>query len=160
MLPTAILELSRRSIVYPDHERPWISVYGGKLTGCRELAAQIRTQIGVRLGRGPSAIDPREAAVPEMATTDFPGMGRPLPSPQWCRQHEFCCTLEDYLRRRTDIAQWQPRAGLGRDNGNREAVLAIAQALHGADAAAAFDRYEKTIGAQHDRLLAELAASR
>jgi glycerol-3-phosphate dehydrogenase len=154
------LELSRRSIVYPDRERPWITVYGGKLTGCRELAAQIRGQVGMRLGDAPNATGLTAATVAEMASTSFPGIDQPLPSPQWCRQHEFCCTLEDYLRRRTDIAQWQPRAGLGRDNANRQAVLAIAQALHGADAAAVLDRYENKVGAPHDRLLAELTAGR
>lgn len=46
-------------------------------------------------------------------------------------EHEHCCTLEDYLRRRTNIAQWVPREGLGRNDENiprlREMCLVLAK---------------------------------
>jgi hypothetical protein len=38
----------------------------------------------------------------------------------------MCWTLEDYLRRRTNISQWVPRGGLGRDNENRDYLAKIA----------------------------------
>ena len=154
------LELSRRSIVHTDRERPWISIYGGKLTGCRELAAQIRSRIAARVS--PALADTRtgDVADPEMELSRFPGIDQPLPSPQWCRDHEFCCTLEDYLRRRTNISQWLPRQGLGHDNENRAALLAVAQVFHGDEAEAALTRYEQQVETQHDRLLAGLDTNR
>jgi len=94
----------------------------------------------------------------EMEMFSFPGIGPSLPSPQWCRAQEFCCTLEDYLRRRTNISQWIPRQGLGQDNANRDALLAIARVFHGTEAETALARYEQQVELQHDRLLAELAA--
>ena len=91
-----------------------------------------------------------------MELSRFPGIDPPLPSPEWCLAHEFCCTLEDYLRRRTNISQWLPRQGLGHDNDNRAALLAVAQVFHGEQAEAALARYEQQVVTQHDRLLAEL----
>jgi len=154
------LELSRRSIVHADHEQPWISVYGGKLTGCRELAARIRGSIAARIDPALAGDDAGEVAVPDMALSHFPGIDPPLPSPQWCRDHEFCCTLEDYLRRRTNISQWLPRRGLGHGSVNRDAILAVAQVFHGAEAASELARYEQQVETQYDPLLAELASGR
>ena len=31
------------------------------------------------------------------------GMPEPVPSIDWCVRNEACCTLDDYLRRRTNI---------------------------------------------------------
>lgn len=152
------LELSRRSVLCADRDRPWLSVFGGKLTGCRELAARIEARVHARLGRPAAAVRCESTPTGPIEQAHFPGIEAPLPSPQWCRQHEFCCSLEDYLRRRTDIAQWQPRAGLGRDDANRAAVLAIAGVFRPGDAAAALREYERKIVAPQDRLLAELAA--
>jgi len=45
-------------------------------------------------------------------------------------EREYCYTLEDYLRRRTNIAQWVPREGLGYEDDNlpvlREMSLKLA----------------------------------
>lgn len=152
------LELSRRSIVHADLERPWLSVYGGKLTGCRELAAHIIERIGRLIKPTNTATYQRPGEAPAMELSRFPGIDQPLPTPQWCQAEEFCCTLEDYLRRRTNISQWIPRQGLGQDNANRDALLAIARVFHGAEAETALERYEQQVELQHDRLLAELAA--
>jgi hypothetical protein len=46
-------------------------------------------------------------------------------------QYEYCCTLEDYLRRRTNISQWIPREGLGRSNENRPLLRSLALRLSG-----------------------------
>lgn len=43
--------------------------------------------------------------------------------------HEGCATLEDYLRRRTNLAQWIPRLGLGAQFENTEQILSIARAI-------------------------------
>jgi glycerol-3-phosphate dehydrogenase len=154
------LKLSRRSVVSPDRERPWVSVYGGKLTGCRELAARIRRVIASRISPSLSASRPCEAVGQNVECINFPGIDQPLPSPKWCREHEFCCSLQDYLRRRTNIAQWLPRHGLGYDNSNREAILALAKVFHGCNAESVLGCYEQEVSAQHDRLLLNLDMSR
>ena len=46
---------------------------------------------------------------------------------------EQALTLEDYLRRRTTIAQWVPRAGRGARDENADHLLSIARRLSGGD---------------------------
>jgi glycerol-3-phosphate dehydrogenase len=151
------LELSRRSIVHPERDLPWITAYGGKLTGSRELAGKIGRMIRHRV---PPSLNPSApgAETPVAASCTFPGLEKPVAAPRWCREHEFCATLEDYLRRRTNIAQWLPREGLGRNGENRNAILAAARELYEGDPAAAGEavaRYEETVTARFDKLLGE-----
>ncbi|MGB7933553.1 MAG: FAD-dependent oxidoreductase [Gammaproteobacteria bacterium] len=151
------LELSRRSIVHPERDLPWITAYGGKLTGSRELAGKIGRMIRHRV---PPSFPPMvpDAESPAVASCAFPGLDQPVASPRWCREREFCATLEDYLRRRTNIAQWLPREGLGRNGEHREAILAVARELYVGDPAAAGEavaRYEETVTARFDTLLNE-----
>jgi hypothetical protein len=58
-------------------------------------------------------------------------------------EHEACWTLEDYLRRRTNVSQWVPRGGLGRDNENRNHLLLIAEGLPSCDKQTAEDKVRK-----------------
>jgi glycerol-3-phosphate dehydrogenase len=123
------LGLSRKFEVYSDTERPWISVYGGKLTGCVRLAqiatAKIRQIIGARS-------KPRRSSAVEQVgfeKTTYPGLSISVPTLRWCVNRELCCTLEDYLRRRTNISQWIPRGGLGRNNENRIYLTKISEKL-------------------------------
>jgi glycerol-3-phosphate dehydrogenase len=151
------LELSRRSIVHPERDLPWITAYGGKLTGSRELAGKIGRMIRHRV---PPSLPPLvpNTDTPAVASCAFPGLEQPVAAPRWCREREFCVTLEDYLRRRTNIAQWLPREGLGRHGENREAILAVARELYDGDPAAAGEavaRYEETVAARFDKLLNE-----
>jgi hypothetical protein len=78
-------------------------------------------------------------------------------TPEWARDHEFCVTLEDYVRRRTSISQWTPRMGLGSDGGGRAALLAVAQKLKtGGDTGAAetmVREYEERVRSTYDPLL-------
>ena len=151
------LRLSRKFEVYSDSERPWISVYGGKLTGCETLAqittAKIRPIIGARL-------EPRQRKATEPAgfePTKYPGLDGPVPTLRWCVDRELCCTLDDYLRRRTNIAQWIPRGGLGRNNENRNYLIEIARDLPGgvpATAAEAVRLHESKMIAPLDNLIA------
>jgi len=152
------LELSRRSIVHPERDLPWITAYGGKLTGSRELAGKIGRMIRRRIR--PSlprpAVDTEPSAA--VAAYSFPGIEQAVVAPRWCREREFCCTLEDYLRRRTNIAQWLPREGLGHNGDKQAAVLAVAREIHGGDMAAAQEavaRYDETVTARFDKLLAD-----
>jgi len=63
--------------------------------------------------------------------TVFPGIPEKVPSLEWCMEHEFCCTLDDYLRRRTNIAQWSGREGLGRNNENLDCLMRFSRKLAG-----------------------------
>jgi len=149
------LELSRRSIVHSEQDQPWITAYGGKLTGSRELAGRIARLIRRRL---PPSLPPaaHDINTPFAESCDFPGLEQPVATPRWCREREFCCTLEDYLRRRTNIAQWLPREGLGRNGEHRAAILAAAREFHDCDAAAAeaaLAHHEETVAVRFDKLL-------
>lgn len=65
-------------------------------------------------------------------------------------------TLDDYLWRRTSIAQWTPRMGLGRNGEGRDELLMLARELAGGDDAAAekmLRGYENRVCMTHDPLL-------
>ena len=69
----------------------------------------------------------------------------------------MCRRLEDYLRRRTNIAQWVPRGGLGAQGEHRAQLAEIAQAFsqYGDDSARAqVAAYEGKIQACYDDVLA------
>jgi len=154
------LRLSRKFEVCGDPERPWISVYGGKLTGCERLAqittAKIRRLIGAR-----SQPHRRQAVAPagpeEFEQTVYPGLAVPVPTLRWCVNRELCCTLDDYLRRRTNIAQWVPRGGLGRHNEYRNYLTEIARELPSVRQSAAAEAvrwYESRVIDRVDNLIA------
>jgi glycerol-3-phosphate dehydrogenase len=84
-------------------------------------------------------------------------VGKPkVPRPDWCRDREHCYTLEDYLRRRTNIAQWVPRGGLGAASENIESLKRIARVFCQSDHAAndALDKYQRSVREHHDDVLA------
>jgi hypothetical protein len=153
------LALSRSLRIASDLEKPWVSVYGGKITGCTEAATQVLRKLRAFLPerRGPAPHAARGAV--EMETASFPGLADPVATAAWCRDHELCYTLDDYLRRRTNIAQWVRRCGLGRNDENREHLRAISRELSNGDAARAdraLERYEAEIVGRFDGLLAEV----
>ena len=198
------LDLSRRPRVAADDERPWVSVYGGKLTGCVETAASAIRHLRRYLpapgatshhgreqarpdhrgpggsprqrraedpswatGRGGAAVRPR-AGVPVSGHPARPA-GEPaafppeveegMPAAAWCRDHEFVCTLEDYLRRRTNIAQWVPRGGLGRHDEHVERLRRLSLELMENDPARAeaeLDRYRRQVAEGFDQVLARV----
>jgi len=65
----------------------------------------------------------------KVSWTFFPGLDEKVPKIDWCVANEFCCTLEDYLRRRTNISQWIPREGLGFQDNNLEYLRGLASCL-------------------------------
>jgi glycerol-3-phosphate dehydrogenase len=126
------LKLSRRSRIYSDSIVPWLAVYGGKLTDCVRLARALLFKIKERLG--PAGNQPRAQPTTrnpraESDYASFPGLPMPVPNVRWCVEREMCWTLEDYLRRRTNISQWIPRGGLGRKNENRTSLIRMAEDL-------------------------------
>lgn len=153
------LTLSRSARVAFDRERRWVSVYGGKFTGHAEVASQVEKLLSkllpdVRPVAQSSAPDDHE---PEM--TEFPGLTDAVPTAAWCRNHEHCQTLDDYLRRRTNIAQWVPRCGLGRNDENSEHIRAISLELANGDALhadLAFQNYQANVVDVYDNVLARV----
>ncbi len=133
------LSLSRRQEVLVDRFRPWVSCYGGKLTGCTRMAGRALREVERLLGgpARPGAIRTAETALPAepVEWASFPGLNIEVPSARWAACHEYCCTLEDYMRRRTPIAQWVPRMGLGREDVNALAIRELASQLAEGDAA-------------------------
>ncbi|HWE24841.1 MAG TPA: FAD-dependent oxidoreductase [Myxococcales bacterium] len=119
--------ISRRQVVVRDPHRPWISLYGGKLTGCsataRLVAADIRGWLLPSSRRDLSACRPI-TSVPDLEL--FPGLVEPVLSARHAAEREMCWTLEDYLRRRTNISQWVPRGGLGRNGEHAGRIAEIA----------------------------------
>jgi hypothetical protein len=59
--------------------------------------------------------------------------------PQWCKNEEDVFFLEDYLRRRTNLAQWISRSGFGRKGEFAEDIYHIALLLHQDEEAANYD---------------------
>ena len=200
------LDLSRRPRIAADDERPWVSVYGGKLTGCAETAGRAIRRLrrclpppDARGSRGSGRVrsghpDPggasRQAGAADPASSPGspeslgggaaaawpraeapgadrsagcvpagfpPGVEEGMPAPAWCRDHELACTLEDYLRRRTNAAQWVPRGGLGRRDEHLERLRRLSLEIMGGDAARAeieLDRYRRRVEEEFDRVIA------
>jgi glycerol-3-phosphate dehydrogenase len=72
-------------------------------------------------------------------------------------EHEFCHSLEDYLRRRTNIAQWVPREGLGRQDENLDFLRRAALVFARQDvqvAMRAVNEYRDSVGKRFDAVLA------
>jgi glycerol-3-phosphate dehydrogenase len=149
------LGLSRKFEVFRDSQRPWISVYGGKLTGCETLAQITTAKIRSIIGSRPEARKKLGTESAGFDQTTYPGLDGPVPTLRWCVDREMCCTLDDYLRRRTNIAQWVPRGGLGRNNEYRNHLIEIARDLPDvAQAAEAVRLHESKMIAPVDNLIA------
>lgn len=112
------LDLSRKHQISTDALKPWISVYGGKFTSCVSVAQKVEEQIRWLVKPGQRPLPVQRTQTPEMEWDWFPGLQDKVPSLRNCIEKERCLNLEDYLRRRTNISQWVPREGLGRNNEN------------------------------------------
>jgi glycerol-3-phosphate dehydrogenase len=150
------LNISRRHRLVVDSDRPWLSFYGGKLTNCVDAAADIYAHIPGRQLRSPRINGVRHDLPGEIEREAFPGIEDPVASVRWSREHEFCHTLADYLRRRTNIAQWIPRQGLGRQDENLPQLRQIALELYEGDTPTAdreLARYRRSVIDNFDQLL-------
>jgi glycerol-3-phosphate dehydrogenase len=149
------LELSRRHCVVANQEKQTISIYGGKFTSGFKVANQVAGLIK----RWMPARFPQPTAFAHPPQTEcHPQLQRDVVAASWARDHEFCVTLEDYLRRRTPIAQWIPRMGLDRDDSGRESLKKLAEAFtpESKDAAAMVEAYERQVRETYDPLLTTL----
>ena len=151
------LDLSRRQEIVQHQDKPWISCYGGKLTGCMHMAEMALQRIQKSVAATGEACSNALDGERHARKTRFPEINQPVVSPAWSAEHEHCCTLEDYLRRRTNIAQWIPRGGLGKDDAHVKTLKSIALEIAGGEtdlAARLLDDYRGKITNDLDRLLA------
>jgi len=123
------LEISRYFKLVDDRHLPWISVYGGKISGCIYLADKVFELICKKIPPSLGIPPTSNNQVEKICSTNFPGLQNKVPTIDWCVKNELCCTLEDYLRRRTNISQWIPREGLGFRNENIEYLEKLSQHL-------------------------------
>jgi glycerol-3-phosphate dehydrogenase len=149
------LSLSKRWRLWRDPHRPWISVYGGKLTTCQSVAAQTSGLLSAQLG-SPALASPAYCAplaTPEPEMESFADMS--VVSARWCVENLSCWTLEDYLRRRTNLAQWIPRGGLGNGDEHIPQLNRVARAFAwpGKSADDAILHYRRQVLREHDSAL-------
>jgi glycerol-3-phosphate dehydrogenase len=152
------LDVSRRQEVFADTRQPWISCYGGKITGCTRMASRVMKLIGKAVNPTGEVRTAYELLQPEVEQMAFPGLSEPVASVAWATEHESARTLEDYLRRRTNIAQWIPRGGLGRNDCNASFLKDIALNIADGDTALAersFESYREKVKNDFDFLLAD-----
>jgi glycerol-3-phosphate dehydrogenase len=150
------LDISRNHRLVVDPERPWISFFGGKLTNCVDVATDIYAHLPRRDLAPPRVNGVSHGLNSDIETEPFPGLDDPVPAASWSRRHEFCHTLSDYLRRRTNIAQWLPREGLGFNDENLPQLERIALTLCEGDRSAAarqLTAYRTSVAERFDRLL-------
>ena len=125
------LDISRNHRIVRDPDMPWVTAYGGKITGCVSMAKKISAIVSRIVPPSYSRGQIKRLTPGMNDMTSFPGLEGKVPSVQWCMENEYCCTLEDYLRRRTCISQWIPREGLGSENENLPHLKKIAMKLTG-----------------------------
>lgn len=151
------LNISRRHVVERHSRLPWISLYGGKISSCLTLAAEVAGAIGRALQDARLHPVPPRNGPPVELTDRFPGLEDPVLSPRDAMEREHCWTLEDYLRRRTNIAQWVPRHGLGSKGEHAKRLTELAETFPGADGMRGADAaasYQATVEREFDSVLA------
>lgn len=158
------LELSRKYRIERNKELPWISIFGGKLTDCIVLAESVSHVVRDHLAPTLPCESQSRGISPEDCLhrrefESFPGLAETVPTPAWCYENELCGTLEDYLRRRTNISQWVERGGFGHFNENSAHLRTICRVFscnHEASAETMLLQYQQKIHHQFDRVLSEL----
>jgi glycerol-3-phosphate dehydrogenase len=153
------LDISRYHKTAQDLDRPWISVYGGKISSCVSMAEKIGQKIAGQIAPRLQGRPWQTVREYQINRESFPGLQADFPAIDWCVANEFCCTLEDYLRRRTNISQWLPREGLGFENENRAHLENLARrlpAFTGISAEKHVEEYITGVTDRFDRLMAKI----
>lgn len=152
-----LLDLSRRHRIHRDKSLPWISVYGGKLTNCVPLAREVVRLLEQAVAPQCTAKSVARRDIPDPRWDSFPHLHEPIPAARWCADWEMCWTLEDYLRRRTNVSQWVTRGGLGRHDEHLPRITRLAKWFYSNDddvARKAVVAYRRNINDTFDRILA------
>ena len=101
----------------------------------------------------------RQSRLPKLQWDWFPSLHARVPSLRSCIEKERCLNLEDYLRRRTNISQWVPREGLGRNDENVPHLEQLALQFSGGEPAAAKKMvldYIETVDSRFDSVLTQV----
>jgi len=112
------LKISRKHQIEHDSLRPWISIFGGKLSGCTTVADEVTKML---LNKLPPSLSPSNSFSPRLNVSSKINYLDVKES----MKNEYCYTLDDYLRRRTNMAQWIENGGLGPNDEQLKAVKAI-----------------------------------
>lgn len=123
------LDISRFHKIADDNDLPWLTVYGGKISGCVSMAEEVARKVAQKVYPSQQETMIHNNLNHNAPRESFPGLEGDFLTINWCIENEFCCTLEDYLRRRTNISQWVPREGLGFKNENNEHIKKLSQEL-------------------------------
>ncbi len=109
------LKISRMHRIHVDATLPWMSIYGGKLSGCTIVSQQA---IKALIKHLKPTLKPCNNALTFDKTpkVKIPEFNFSISDAKWCMENQFCFTLDDYLRRRTNISQWIENNGFGLDN--------------------------------------------
>lgn len=149
------LTISRKHLIVTDAKKPAITIYGGKITSAPMLAREILASLEA-FDLPQRTAKPHAEIITPRPTRTFGTLLEPQADPLWCRDMEACVTLEDYVRRRSNIAQWVPRMGLGPGNAHLQEVTQLAHIFHGPHGAqAAVDSLQQQADGQ-DALLASV----
>jgi glycerol-3-phosphate dehydrogenase len=153
-------DIPREYRVYADKERHWISIYGGKITSCVS-AAKLVDGLLKRFQLRPNGTSPDaptfDVSSPELEV--FPNLSEKVLSARYCAEKEMCWTLDDYLRRRTNISQWIARGGLGDQDENLAYLTDLARIFCQNDeskARTAINAYQQKIEREFDQVLAQV----
>jgi len=153
------LELSRTSKITVNKSQKWISIYGGKITGCTDVVKKSTDAIRNIISPSLHGHEISTQVKNDINLTKFPGIEEEVPSVEWCKKYEYCQTLEDYLRRRTNISQWTPREGLGEKNEHLPWIEDAAIRLHDGNidkACKSVADYQRNVNKRFDSLIDSL----
>ncbi len=152
------LHIPREYKICVNQTRPWISIYGGKITSCVSAAksvANLLRNFRLKPRSAPSSLSVFDVLSPE--SENFPNLPEKVLSASYCAEKEMCWNLDDYLRRRTNISQWTARGGLGFQNENLPHLTALARIFCDNDegkAASTINSYQQKIEREFDEILA------
>ncbi len=144
------LELSRKAVIESNKKLPWHTVFGGKLSGGLELSNLVYSKI---FKESPYPIN-YNSKVQIPTIIEFYN-GLELPDVKWTVQNTQVRCLEDYLRRRTNIAQWIPIGGLGFKNEYLHDIMKISELIHGSKVEAELDFNKYTESQRKERSIWE-----
>ncbi len=132
------LDLSRKHAIDVDRAKRAITLFGGKFTSSGALAARaadrLERLVGAPRGVGGAGSRgaPGKAPRPHRPTNFcFADHQARWIDPAFARDQEACWLLVDYLRRRTSIAQWTPRLGLGAGDSHLDEISRLAEVIEG-----------------------------
>ena len=128
------LDLSRKAILEKNENLPWFTVFGGKLSGGVYFSKKVFKKI---FKAKPNKV--LYHSFQKIPTTTAFYNHRELPDVKWCVRHTQVRCLEDYTRRRTNIAQWVPLGGMGFNHEYVDDLKKICLLIHGSAKAASLD---------------------